>query len=180
MMLLADLMVELRRYDGDVPAVRLPDLLDGLELALPGFSDAEYGELATGARSPCPVTRPAQTSTPDRALEKGSAERCSMEPRVGLANGQSMTVRAWRSRGGSERRRMATICRIYLLEPQVVRHVVARVAERRGEARVDPDRVHAQPGQVVQVVDDPRQVANPVAVAVGKALRVDLVDDGLV
>jgi hypothetical protein len=63
---------------------------------------------------------------------------------------------------------------------QVVRHVVARVAERRGEARVEPDRVHAQPGQVVQVVDDPRQVANPVAVAVRKALRVDLVDDGLV
>jgi hypothetical protein len=63
---------------------------------------------------------------------------------------------------------------------QVVRHVVARVAERLGEARVEPDRVHTQPGQVVQVMDDPRQVANPVAVAVRKALRVDLVDDGLV
>ena len=62
-------------------------------------------------------------------------------------------------------------------DPQIVRDVVAGVAERRGEARVEPDRVDAQPGQVVEVRDDAGQVTDPVAVRVGERLRIDPVDD---
>ena len=62
---------------------------------------------------------------------------------------------------------------------QVVGHVVAGVHEGRREAWVEPDRVDAQPLQVVQVGDDAREVTDPVAVRVGERLWVDLVDDGV-
>jgi hypothetical protein len=67
----------------------------------------------------------------------------------------------------------------YRGDPQVVGDVVARVLERRGEARVEPDRVHAQPGQVVEVRERTGQVAAPVPVRVGERLRVDLVEHDL-
>jgi hypothetical protein len=64
-------------------------------------------------------------------------------------------------------------------DPQVVGHVVAGVAERGGEARVEPDRVHAEPGQVVEPGQRAGEVADAVAVGVGERLRVDLVEHGL-
>ena len=66
----------------------------------------------------------------------------------------------------------------------VVGHVVAEVGHRRGVEGRQPDRVDPQRGrravvEVVQVGDDAGEVADAVAVGVGEAARVDLVDDGL-
>jgi hypothetical protein len=59
----------------------------------------------------------------------------------------------------------------------VVGDVVARVVLRRGVHRREPDHVDAELGEVVQARRDPGQVADPVAVGVGEAAGVDLVDD---
>ena len=64
-------------------------------------------------------------------------------------------------------------------DPQVVRDVVARVDERRLEARVEPDRVDPEGGDVVEPVDDATEVPDAVTVAVGERLGIDLVDDGI-
>jgi len=60
----------------------------------------------------------------------------------------------------------------------VVRDVVAAVEAGRRVDRRQPDRIDAQAvrSQVVEMVDDPGQVADPVAVRVGEAPRIDLVD----
>ena len=60
----------------------------------------------------------------------------------------------------------------------VVADVVAVVGHRRPVDRAQPDDVDAEPLEVVEVVDDAAEVADAVAVAVGEAARVDLVDDG--
>ena len=59
---------------------------------------------------------------------------------------------------------------------EVVAHVVARVLEGRVEARVDPQRVAAEVADVVEPGDDAGDVADAVAVRIGEALRVDLVE----
>src|SRR5690606_13031756 len=61
----------------------------------------------------------------------------------------------------------------------VVGHVVAAVGHRGRVERAQPDRVHAQVGQVVQSAGDAGEVTYPVAVGVGEAARVDLVDHGV-
>ena len=63
------------------------------------------------------------------------------------------------------------------LDRPVVGHVVAGVLHRRRVPGVDPDRVDAQLGDVGQARAQPGDVADPVAVAVGEAADVDLVDD---
>jgi hypothetical protein len=60
----------------------------------------------------------------------------------------------------------------------VVGHVVPAVEQRGGVPRADPDRVHAQVGEVRQPGADAVHVADAVAVGVGERARVDLVDDG--
>ena len=60
----------------------------------------------------------------------------------------------------------------------VVGHVVAGVGHRGRVPRAEPDRVDAEVAQVAQACADPDQVADAVAVAVGEAARVDLVDRG--
>src|SRR5439155_14892520 len=51
------------------------------------------------------------------------------------------------------------------------------VGHRRGEDRREPERVDAEPVQVVEPAGDAAQVADAVAVAVLERARVDLVDD---
>ena len=60
----------------------------------------------------------------------------------------------------------------------VVGDVVAGVGHRRGVPGAEPDRVHAEVRAGTAGCADAGQVADPVAVAVGEAARVDLVDDG--
>jgi hypothetical protein len=59
----------------------------------------------------------------------------------------------------------------------VVADVVAVVVLRRLVDRRQPEHIDTQFGEVVQMVDDAAQVAHAVAVGVGEAPRVDLVDD---
>ncbi len=62
----------------------------------------------------------------------------------------------------------------------VVGDVIACIAEGRLEERVDPDPVHAQALDVVQLLEDALQVADAVSVRVEERLRIDLVEHGLV
>ncbi len=61
----------------------------------------------------------------------------------------------------------------------VVGDVVAAVGERRRIPGRDPDRVDAEVGQVGESRPDALDVPDAVAVAVGEAADVDLVDDGV-
>ncbi len=61
----------------------------------------------------------------------------------------------------------------------VVVNVVPAVRERGRVERTQPDGVDTQGDEVIDPGDDPFQVTHPVAVAIGKAARVDLVDSGL-
>jgi hypothetical protein len=55
--------------------------------------------------------------------------------------------------------------------------VVAAVAQRRGVHRQQPDAVDAEPLQVVQLLDQPAEIAGAVVVPVEEAANVDLVED---
>jgi hypothetical protein len=63
------------------------------------------------------------------------------------------------------------------VDARVVGDVVAEVRERRGVDRREPERGHAEVGEVVEPPRDPGQVADAVAVRVLERARVDLVDD---
>ena len=63
------------------------------------------------------------------------------------------------------------------LDGPVVAHVVAPVGVGRHGHRTEPDPVHPQPLQVVEVVDDATQVTGAVAVGVGEGAGVDLIED---
>ena len=58
----------------------------------------------------------------------------------------------------------------------VVADVVAVVVVRRPIDRRQPDDVDAEVDEVVELVDDPAEIADTIAVAVGEAARIDLVD----
>ena len=58
----------------------------------------------------------------------------------------------------------------------VVAYVIAVVVHWRAVHGREPDDVHAQAGQVVKAADDAGKVAHAVAVGVGKAAGVDLVN----
>jgi len=59
----------------------------------------------------------------------------------------------------------------------IVTDVVAEVHLRRGEHRRQPDGVHTKLLQVIQMLGDAVQIARAVVVTVGKAARIQLVDD---
>ena len=61
----------------------------------------------------------------------------------------------------------------------VVRDVVAGVGHRRRVPGVEPERVDAELAQVGQALEHAGEIADPVAVRVGEAAHVDLVDDGV-
>jgi hypothetical protein len=56
--------------------------------------------------------------------------------------------------------------------------VVAAVAQRRGVHGQQPDAVDAQPGEVVELLGQPEEVARAVVVAVEEPAQMDLVEDG--
>ena len=69
------------------------------------------------------------------------------------------------------------------IDGRVIHDVVAAVQHGRRVDRGEPDGVDAErlrsASQMVQVVDEPGQVAYPIAIRVGEAARVDLVDDAV-
>jgi hypothetical protein len=78
--------------------------------------------------------------------------------------------------GFGDERRHVLVGSVPRRDHEVVRDVVPCVAERRSEARVEPDRIDPEPFQVIQVRDRALQVADSVAVAVGERGHEDLVD----
>ena len=65
------------------------------------------------------------------------------------------------------------------MDGEEIRDVIAIVSQRRGEDGQHPDRVHAQPLEVVQLAGQAGQVADAVAVAVGIGPDENLVEDGV-
>ena len=65
------------------------------------------------------------------------------------------------------------------VDAAVVGDVVAVVLERRREERQEPQAVDAEVLQVVELLDEPAQIADAVAVRVVERLDVRLVDDGV-
>jgi hypothetical protein len=65
------------------------------------------------------------------------------------------------------------------VDATVVGDVVPAVGPGRGEEGRQPERVDAEPREMAEAVGDAAQIAHAVAVGVGEAGHVDLVDDGL-
>jgi hypothetical protein len=63
------------------------------------------------------------------------------------------------------------------IDVAIVRNVVPEVDHGRGVEGRDPERVDAEPNEVIEPVSDSAQVARAVPVAVLKAARVNLIDD---
>ena len=61
------------------------------------------------------------------------------------------------------------------IDAAVIADVIAEIAHRTGEERTDPEPVDTEVGDVVQALGESTQVADAIAVAVGKAARVDLI-----
>ena len=59
----------------------------------------------------------------------------------------------------------------------VIGDVVAVVALRRGINRIEPEIIHAERLQIIELADDARQVADAVAVAVAERFGINLVND---
>lgn len=58
-----------------------------------------------------------------------------------------------------------------------VRNVVAEIAHRRLEKWANPDCIDAERGDALEILDDARQVAQAISIAVFERARVDLIDD---
>src|ERR1700676_4148770 len=72
--------------------------------------------------------------------------------------------------------RERSICR---LDTRVVGHVISEVDLRRWIERSDPDRIHTEIGQIVEMDDDALQIADAVPIRIRETARVDLIDDGV-
>ncbi len=63
------------------------------------------------------------------------------------------------------------------IDVAIIRDVVAEVAHRRLEEGREPDRIDAEARDMIEMRGDAGQVADPVAIRVREAARIDLVDD---
>jgi hypothetical protein len=61
----------------------------------------------------------------------------------------------------------------------VVRNVVTEVNLWRRETRRNPDGIDAELLQIVQLRGNPIEIADPIIIAVGKAARVEFIEDGM-
>ena len=62
------------------------------------------------------------------------------------------------------------------IDAAIIGDVIAEIGHRRGVDGRDPDRVHAEAGQIAEPPLDSLEVAHAVAVGILKGARVDLVD----
>src|ERR1051325_2215 len=63
------------------------------------------------------------------------------------------------------------------MNPDVIRHIVAEVLHRRRIDRREPNRIDAEPAQIIEPCDQATQIAHAVAIAVHERAWVDLVDN---
>lgn len=57
------------------------------------------------------------------------------------------------------------------IDSDMIGHVIAEIALRRDEERTKPDRIGAQPRDMVQVGGDSRQVADAIAIQGNRLIR---------
>ena len=125
---------------------------------------------------------PGRNQKRSRSGEPGAARERRLEPRVLVGDVVRDDVD---DRADPERARLGDQLLGLLERPErrvdraVVGDVVAAVGERRRVPRLEPERVDAEVAQVGQPLADAGEVADPVAVRVGEAPDVDLVDDGV-
>ena len=70
-------------------------------------------------------------------------------------------------------------CAILRVHIFIVRNVIPEIHLRRRIHRRNPDRIHTQLLQVRQVRRDPVQIPHPIAIAVAKTARVNLIHKGV-
>ncbi len=57
----------------------------------------------------------------------------------------------------------------------IVRDIISRIQKRRRKARIQPDRITSQFRYIVQMLDDPLDISDPIRIAIRKRLRIDLI-----
>ena len=58
----------------------------------------------------------------------------------------------------------------------VIRNVIAKIGHGRRVDWREPDRVNAEPAQVIQPAGDTREISHPIAIAIEKTAWVDLIN----
>src|SRR5262249_51262765 len=64
------------------------------------------------------------------------------------------------------------------IDIDIVGDVIAEVGHRRGGDRRQPDRIDAEPAQIIDALEDSAEIADAIAVAVLEGARIDLINDG--
>ena len=59
----------------------------------------------------------------------------------------------------------------------VIGNVIAKIGHRRWIDRRKPDSVNAEPAQVIQLAGDSREISHPIAIAIEKTPRVNLINN---
>ena len=62
------------------------------------------------------------------------------------------------------------------INPAVIRDIVTEVVHGRGIDRRNPDRIDAEPGEIIKPLPDTLEIAYAITVRVLKGSRVDLID----
>ena len=106
-----------------------------------------------------------------------------LEPRVPVAGVRPDLIdddlHAERVRAGDERVEVGKRAEDRV-DVAIIGHVIAEIGHRRPEEGRQPDRLDAQARDMVEVRGDAGQVADAVAIRIGEAARIDLIDGGAV
>ena len=116
------------------------------------------------------------------AVARVAAAQRVLEPRVAVAGvvGDEVEQHAHAAPARLGDQRVEVLERAEVgVHGREVGDVVAPVVVGRRHRRVEPDAVDPEPLEVVEPVDDPAQVADPVAVRVRERARIDLVQDAV-
>ena len=68
---------------------------------------------------------------------------------------------------------------IHWIDVLVIGNVIAEIDLRRRIARSDPDGIHTQFLQIIQLGLDPLEIADAISVAVGETSRIDFIENGM-
>src|SRR2546429_7665582 len=60
------------------------------------------------------------------------------------------------------------------MNSRVITNIIAKIGHRRRIDGREPDRVNAEPAKVIQLADDPREIAYSISIAVEKTAGVEL------
>ena len=156
-----------------VPVERLGDRIPGPVGRLGvGEDDARIGVLGVGVAPDVEIALGGTRRRAPRRLEPGVLVRGVVHHQFG-DHAQAAPVRL------AHQRAQVVAGAVLRVHVAVVGNVVAVVLHRRGIEGQQPDGVHAQVAHVVELFDQPGEIAQAVAVGVEERLDVQLVDDGV-